>query len=152
MQRGLVIVEDSQKGRKLLDEAAAAARGSDCGLVVLSIIRPESFAADVETLEAIGDVEDTHYDENNVLDAERNSVQSIVADSIDDGNLEITYHVSVAPQDELVKEVLQTAQNTGCDHLFTCGNQRSPTGKAIFGDSTQQLLLEFPGPVTVALD
>ncbi|MGQ3722609.1 universal stress protein [Natrialba aegyptia] len=152
MQRGLVIADDTEMGHKLLAEAAATARGSDCGLVVLSVIRPESFAADVETLEAIGDIEDTHYDESNVLDAERRSVQSIVADSIDDADLEITYRVSVASEDEHVETVLQTTRKTGCDHLFTCGNQRSPTGKAIFGDRTQQLLLEFPGPVTVALD
>ncbi|KDE58084.1 hypothetical protein EL22_07230 [Halostagnicola sp. A56] len=152
MQRGLIIAEDTKEGRKLLTEAAATARGSNCGLVILSIIRPESFEADVENLEAIGDVEDTHYDETNILDAERSSVQSIVAETLDEEDLEITYRVVVAPKDDHVETVLRISRETGCDHLFTCGNQRSPTGKAIFGDSTQQLLLEFPGPVTVALN
>ncbi|ADB63453.1 hypothetical protein Htur_4670 (plasmid) [Haloterrigena turkmenica DSM 5511] len=152
MRRGLVLAEDTEKGRKLLAEAAATARGSDCGLIVLSIIHPESFAANVETLEAMGDVEDTHYDEHSVLDAERNAVQSVVNDAIDGDNIEITYRVSVASDSEYVETVLQTAQETDCDHLFTCGTQRTPTGKAIFGDRTQQLLLEFSGPVTVDLD
>ncbi len=152
MQRGLVLAEDTENGRKLLAEAAATARGSECGLVVLSIIRPESFAADVETLEAMGDVEDAHYDESNVLDAERNAVQSFVDAAINSEDVEIAYRVSVASNDDNVDTVLQTARETACDHLFVSGSQRSPTGKAIFGDRTQQLLLEFPGAVTVDLN
>ena len=34
-------------------------------------------------------------------------------------------------------------------HLSSPGQQRSPSGKALFGDTAQQVVLNFPGPVTI---
>jgi len=45
-------------------------------------------------------------------------------------------------------EVVRVAEEIGADLLFIGGAGRSPTGKAIFGDSAQQILLNSPCPVT----
>ncbi len=46
-------------------------------------------------------------------------------------------------------DVLDIATEEECDHIFVSGKQRSPAGKAIFGDVAQSIILEFDGPVTV---
>lgn len=47
---------------------------------------------------------------------------------------------------------LNAAEAHNCDHIFIAGRRRSPTGKAIFGDWVQRVLLNFDGLVTVSLD
>lgn len=48
--------------------------------------------------------------------------------------------------------ILEVADQYDCDHIFLPGRQRSPTGKALFGDATQKVLLNFDGLVTVTTD
>lgn len=150
MERGLVIMNGTELNEPLLEEAAATARGSDAGLVVHALIDPDSFEADVERLEAIGEIEHTHYGEDTVLDAERDNLRSDAEAIV--GDVPVDCHVSVAPPGDHVETVLDVTDRFDCDHLFLTGRQRSPTGKALFGDVTQQLLLQFPGYVTVSLE
>lgn len=49
----------------------------------------------------------------------------------------------------LPDDVMELADELGCEHLFVSGKQRSPAGKALFGDVAQSLILDFDGPVTV---
>ena len=46
------------------------------------------------------------------------------------------------------REVVETAEDLGVDMLFIGGRRRSPTGKAVFGDYAQQVLLNADCPVT----
>lgn len=46
------------------------------------------------------------------------------------------------------KEVVRVSEDINADLLFIGGEGRSPTGKAVFGDSAQQILLNAPCPVT----
>lgn len=151
MERGLIITNGTELDADLLMEAEATARGSDAGLVVLSLMDPDEFEEDIERLEAIGDVEHTHYGEDTVLNAERDSLRED-AEAILGGGIELDCHVSVAPTGDHVETALDVAERFDCDHLFITGRKRSPTGKALFGDVTQQLLLQFPGYVTVSLE
>jgi nucleotide-binding universal stress UspA family protein len=45
-------------------------------------------------------------------------------------------------------EVVRIAEDIHADLLFIGGKGRSPTGKAVFGDAAQQILLNSPCPVT----
>lgn len=46
--------------------------------------------------------------------------------------------------------IIELAEIHDSEHIFIPGKQRSPTGKAIFGDTTQSVILNFDGFVTVA--
>lgn len=134
----------------LLKEAATTALGNETGLVILAVIDRADFETVHVRLEVIGDVEHTHYGEQTVLNTERDALKDTVNALIDSG-LMIDCHVSVAPESEHVETILNVSDQFGCDHLFITGPRRSPTGKAIFGDVAQQLLLQYPGFVTVKL-
>ena len=49
-------------------------------------------------------------------------------------------------------EILNAANEFDCDHVFLAGRKRSPTGKALFGDRTQSVILDFDGAVTVVTE
>lgn len=46
------------------------------------------------------------------------------------------------------KEIVKAANDLDVDMLFIGGQRRSPAGKAVFGDSAQQILLKAACPVT----
>ena len=46
-------------------------------------------------------------------------------------------------------DILEKATEYDCDHLFVTGRKRSPTGKVLFGDTAQQIILNFDGVVTI---
>lgn len=49
---------------------------------------------------------------------------------------------------EPATEVVNAAEDIGIDILFIGGAERSPAGKALFGNHAQQILLKAPCPVT----
>lgn len=51
--------------------------------------------------------------------------------------------------DDKPRAVLSEARDVGADHVVIGGRSRSPTGKAIFGDHAQQILLDSPCPVSL---
>lgn len=151
MDHALVVVEPTEAFEELVTEAAAYARGSDAKLFVLTLVTPEAFEADAETLETIGNVENVSYGGNTILEGRRSSLREFVDPLIADAGVEYECHVAVADPDDRADEIMDVADTTDCDHLFVHGRRRSPTGKALFGDTTQRLLLNFDGLVTVSM-
>ncbi|ELY63181.1 UspA domain-containing protein [Natrinema versiforme JCM 10478] len=46
-------------------------------------------------------------------------------------------------------DIIRVAEEENCEHIFISGKERSPAGKAVFGDVAQSVILQFDGPVTV---
>lgn len=147
MKRGLVLVEESDDHRALLREAVEHAVGADADLVLLRTMSEARFEADAETLESIGRVENTNYDTDSVLDGAVADLQSYFGDGIPDA-VDVT--VVVRASDDPAETMLSVASERDCDHAFLLGKNRSPTGKALFGDVAQQVVLGFDGHVTLA--
>ena len=53
---------------------------------------------------------------------------------------------------DTVSTTLGVAEELDVDGIYVGGPKRSPTGKAIFGSVTQELILNSPVPVTVTID
>jgi nucleotide-binding universal stress UspA family protein len=147
MKRGLVLVEESDDHRALLAEAVEHAVGAGAAHVLLRTMSEASFEADAETLESIGRVEDTNYGTDSVLDGAVADVRSYFGDAIP-GSVAVT--VVVRATDDPAETMLSVANERDCDHAFLLGKNRSPTGKALFGDVAQQVVLRFDGHVTLA--
>jgi nucleotide-binding universal stress UspA family protein len=68
------------------------------------------------------------------------------AEYLEDEGIEIGYAESSG---DAVRTVLETADQTDADLLCLAPRKRTPTGKALFGSVTQQVILEGDRPVLV---
>ncbi|GGN20421.1 universal stress protein [Halarchaeum nitratireducens] len=149
MQRGLIVVEETPAHADLLREAEEHARGADAPLTVMTFATERDVGEGVEKFEALGGVEGITYDdEEEFIDAAEDALSEYVERVL--GDTEISYDVVVEVIDGgYGTATLAAADDHGADHVFITGRRRSPTGKAIFGDWIQRVLLGFGGFVTV---
>jgi nucleotide-binding universal stress UspA family protein len=148
--RGLVVVEDVARDAELLERARAFAVGADADLVVVSVATPAEYEELEATLETIGRAEGTSYDQSAVREGLTGDVDDLAADVLG-GRVRYDRRTVVEPAADQPDVLLAMAERRGCDHVFLPGRRRSPTGKAVFGDRTQQVLLRFDGYVTATL-
>ena len=148
MDRGLVSLRDTDTHRDLLAEAASFAAGTDAELVALWHLDADEYDEDLRTLEAVGRVENVEYDHSTILEGASADARSLVESTIGDADVDVQVTVAVGSADDQADQVLKTAAERDCDHVFIVGKSRSPTGKAVFGDFAQQVILGFNGYTT----
>lgn len=151
MERGIVTVEETQRHRQLLREAGEHASGSDAELVLVALIPESNFEEDIETLDSIGEVENVQYGESTAVEAARTEVLDIAEEVLSDLDVSVSPATAVVDEDEQAEALVRLGEKHDCDHAFIVGRSRSPTGKALFGDDAQKVLLNFDGYVTVHL-
>ena len=149
MDRGLVLVDDTETHRRLLQEAKEHAVGADADLVLLVTLTEDEYGETQEMLDTIGSVENTTYTDDNVLAAATNVAEEPARDVLADGAVPYEVVPRVANGDDRAETVVEVAEETESDHVFVLGRKRSPTGKAIFGDLAQYVVLNFDGYVTL---
>ena len=154
MKRALVAIDDVDVSRALLREAGQLAAGVDAELVLLSALTPEEYANSVETIQTIENIEHTSFDKKReaVLESAERYAEEIAKEEF--GDLDVDYRAVgvVVAEGGRADEIIENAEKYNCDHIFVAGRKRSPTGKAIFGDVAQAVILNFDGLVTVATE
>lgn len=152
MKRGLVVVADTDRHRELLETAGEFAVGSDAELVLLSTLTETEYEDDRNALKSLEEIEGATYGIDATEERLERAAQKIANDSIAD--LDVDYRIAprVIGDGSLADEILQVAEETDSDHIFIVGQKRSPTGKALFGDVAQSVILGFDGKVTVDLE
>lgn len=154
MERALfVAMEDRPATRELLREAGELAAGVGAELIVLSVIKEEDYAEKSVSREGLGETEGTgeQYSSYSIDQAEedaRTRAERITVETLEE--LEVEWRgLGAVGQPE--RTVLDVADEQDVDHVFVVGKRRSPSGKAIFGDLAQHLVIDFDGPVTTYL-
>ncbi len=146
MQRALVVVEDTGAHRTLLREAGELAAGAGADLVLLLLEGEDEIS---ESREQFAETEGVTYSDEEVLEAGTELVEDIAEDVLAD--LDVGYEPATAMVERGARatEIIDATAEHDCDHVFIVGQKRSPTGKAIFGDMAQAVILNFAGPVTI---
>ncbi|NLV09506.1 universal stress protein [Halomicrobium sp. HM KBTZ05] len=152
MDDALVVLDTDERGRELLTEAAQLAGGADARLHVLSLLTHEAFEEKRDSLDAVAEEEHTSYDDSVIMDDVHQEAAAVVEEVVGDYDVEWDVLAGRIGQAETEADrILEAAADNDIDHVFLTGDQRSPTGKAVFGDRAQAVIINFDGPVTSLL-
>jgi nucleotide-binding universal stress UspA family protein len=148
MKRALAVVEPTEAAKELVYEAGIIAEGLDADLILTHITTEQEYGACRDAMESLMS-SSANYTPG---EAEEGATQ--FAHDIGDevlSELDVEYEVTGYLGNKAEK-ILDATEEYDCDHVFITGRQRSPTGKALFGDAAQAVILDFDGPVTVLTD
>ncbi len=149
MDRILAVIDNTDRSLELLSDMESVAAGIGAELLVLSLLTTEEFDEHAEVMAAIERTERTTFTQN-----PREAAAHLGRQAIEDELGSVAYDEllgAVCDEDDRADEVLEIAADHGVDHIAIVGRRRSPTGKAIFGDVAQGVILNFDGYVTVAM-
>ncbi|GAB7021384.1 universal stress protein [Halostagnicola bangensis] len=132
----LVALGQDDDHESLLDTALETAGPSDA-TVVLGVGHPE------DDYEAV--LDDFEGDATPDELAARSATIRSITDRLADAGIEYEIRGGVGDTGETFVSI---ADAVGADLLYIHGQARSPTGKALFGDTAQSVLLNAPCPVT----
>ncbi|WP_415378543.1 universal stress protein [Halosimplex sp. TS25] len=150
MEQPLVVYDDENS--ELLREAGELAAGVDATLTIVSLMTSEEFRDAREALDVVAQEEHTSYDDSVVIDAAKRQARDTAEDVFDD--VDVDWQVvgaRIGDSESEADRILEVADDNDVDHVFITGQKRSPTGKAVFGDRAQAIILNFDGPVTSLL-
>ncbi|XVH33134.1 universal stress protein (plasmid) [Haloferacaceae archaeon DSL9] len=151
MKRPLVVTDPNDSVVDVVREAGELATAVDAPLCVLTVLTADEYENDAEVLGAIDRVERSNFSPEPEVYAEK-IAQTAIADLLSDLELE-TKAIGryVERESDRADAIVRTAEKNDCDYIFLLRRQRSPTGKAIFGDTAQSVILNFDDyVVTVA--
>jgi nucleotide-binding universal stress UspA family protein len=151
MTDALVVIEDEEQDSDILQRAGTLTAGVDGTLYLVSTVTEDELQDTVSTLQVIGQVEQTAYGDETAIKAMEQQLSEFASEELEDVAVDYETSVVVCPADERVEAVCEAATDYDCDHIYTSGLRRTPTGKAVFGDFVQQLMLQFDGYVTADL-
>ena len=148
MERALAVVDAEESTKALVREAGELAAAVGAELVLLHVTSSDEYESKRKTMEDIPDVR-ARYSAKQALDGAEQFADDIGREVLE--GIDVSYQSVGAVGDEQTR-ILEIADEYDCDHLFIAGEKRSPTGKALFGDLTQSIILNFDGPVTVVTE
>lgn len=130
---------DDERAEKLATTVIDEATATDATVVVSHVFTEEEYASTLDQLD-IREGEEITPDE---VARRHNTVRTIV-DVLQDAGVEYEVRGEVGPHAEAI---ISLAERVGADRLVIGGRRRSPTGKAVFGSTGQEVLLSSPCPV-----
>lgn len=143
MDRPLVVTDPSDRAPELIREAGELAEAEGVPLHVLTVVTQDEFDNDTEVLGSIEGFESTSYNTSPEQYAEK-VAKTAISDLLTDLNIEIEpIGWAVKDDDERANTILSVAEDQECDYIFLIGQRRRPTGKAVFGDTAQRVILNF---------
>ncbi|QZX98898.1 universal stress protein [Halobaculum rubrum] len=145
MDHALAVVGPTETAKTLTLEAGELAAGVDADLTLLYVADEDEYDERRKQLAEVTRGEST-YGVGQALEGARAYASDIGREVLEDVDIE---YEAVGMVGDRAETVLSEARRRGCDHVFIAGRKRSPTGKALFGDETQRIILEADMPVTV---
>ncbi len=142
LKRLLLAIGPNDKNR--VDALAATvedvAGPADAAVTLVHVFTDEEYEEAVSGLD-FDDPTDAGPDD---VAARHSAVREIV-DRLQEAGLKVEVRGNVGPHGEGIVDV---AGGIDADMIVVGGRKRSPTGKAVFGSTAQEVMLEAPCPVT----
>ena len=146
MRKALVVADASEGTDRLMREAGELAAGVDASLVVLHVTTDDEYEENRKAMADVTGIEGGSYDISQASEGAKQFATDVAEQML--RNIDVEYE-SVGAIGNRFEKIMQTARDYDCDHIFIAGRNRSPSGKAIFGDTAQKVILNFADPVTV---
>lgn len=144
MARLLMLARDTEVGEKMLRTAGRHAAGIGAELIVLAAVDENDYRS---TLQRSSDSRVNEIESVDDLESRTREETTELADRVL-RDVDVEYDV-VSEVVSLPDGIISFAEENDCTHIYVVSQKRSPTGKAIFGDLAQSILLNFDGPVTI---
>ncbi|SHH26510.1 universal stress protein [Halobaculum gomorrense] len=148
MDHALAVVGPTETAKTLTREAGELAAGVGADLTLLHITDEDDYDEQREQLAQVTRGDST-YSVGQAVEGARAYASDIGREVLED--VDIDYE-TVGTVGDRAETVVAEARRRGCDHVFIAGRKRSPTGKALFGDDTQRIILDAEMPVTVVTE
>lgn len=143
----LAVVDETEQATETVTLAHDIASKYDESLVVLHVVPEEDYQAHKKALEGIPEFEDFSLSQE--ADSAAKFAQEVIDESIGEGDVDVEPRGRVG---DLAEETLAEATRMDPRFLVFSGRRRSPAGKAIFGSSAQEILLNANCPVVSNID
>jgi len=143
----LAAIDENERSKKVVELAYDLATAYDDTLIALHVIPEEEYEKHRETMQEIAEFADFNLEQEQES-AERFAEKFVreTIDDIDRNQLEARGRVG-----DVGEAILAEAEQVDPRYLVISGRRRSPTGKAIFGNTAQKILLNAECPVVSKL-
>ena len=148
MERALAVVDADESTKALVREAGELAAAVGAELALLHVTSSDEYEETRQKMESIPN-SPVGYSAEKAREGAEDFAADVGREVLE--GIDVSYEAVGRVGDEQ-SEILAAADEYDCDHLFIAGEKRSPTGKALFGDLTQSIILNFDGPVTVVTE
>lgn len=148
MDHALAVVGPTEAAKTLTREAGELAAGVDAKLTLLHVTDEDVYDDQREELQQLTSGDST-YSVGQAVEGARSFAADVGRETLE--GVDVRYE-AVGSLGERAETVLREVRERDCDHVFVTGNKRSPTGKALFGDDTQRIVLDSSTPVTVVTE
>jgi nucleotide-binding universal stress UspA family protein len=132
---------DADRYERLGEEAVDIAGPAGARVVLAHVFTEEEFQKTLDTLEIDPQAEEATPGNA----ARRHTTTRELAKMLDEAGLNYEVRGGVG---EHGKEIVKIATDVDADLVLVGGRKRSPAGKAVFGSTAQEVMLESPCPVT----
>ena len=136
----LAAISGGKKPDRVVAVGADLAGAFESELVVINVISDEEFSARQEGI--------TNYTIERAETDAATKAQSVVVETVEE-TAAITTEGYVGG---VAEEILSAGREHDANYLVIGGRKRSPTGKALFGSTTQRVLLASDRPVVTVME
>ncbi|WP_142860162.1 universal stress protein [Salinigranum halophilum] len=132
---------DADRYERLGEETIDIGVGADAHVVLAHVFTDEEYEDTLDALEI-----DPNAEEATPGDAaRRHTTTRELGKMLEAAGMEYEVRGGVGDRG---KEIVQIAKDVDADLVIVGGRKRSPAGKAVFGSTAQEVMLESPCPVT----
>lgn len=132
--------KDRDRAEALAEAVVEVAEPTGANVVVCHVFTKKEFESASDRLDFS---EGDNADPGEV--ARRHQTVRQMTDLFDDAGIDYEVRGSVG---EHAEQIVSMAEQIGADRVVVGGRKRSPTGKAVFGSTAQEVMLSAPCPVT----